>query len=79
MNYLSMVIQPLGDKELYMITNVYGPQKLEVKLKLLTSQEELRERHPDMPWILGGDFNMIRYLMERKVGTTILGRDSIAF
>ena len=23
-NYLSLVIQPLGDKELYMITNVYG-------------------------------------------------------
>ena len=26
-NYLSLVCQPLGDKEIYMITNVYGPQK----------------------------------------------------
>ena len=26
-NYLSLVIQPLCDKKIYMITNVYGPQK----------------------------------------------------
>ena len=25
-NYLSLVCQPIGDKETYMITNVYGPQ-----------------------------------------------------
>ena len=48
-NYLSLVIQPLGDKEIYMITTVYGPQKLEDKLKLLTSLKKLRERYPDMP------------------------------
>lgn len=36
-NYLSLVIQPVGDKEIYIITNVYRPQKLEDKLKLLTS------------------------------------------
>lgn len=61
-----MVIQPLGDKEVYLITNVYGPQKLEDKLRLLISHEELRERYPVMPWILGGDFNMIRSLIEKK-------------
>ena len=26
-NYLFVVCQPIGDKEVYMITNVYGPQK----------------------------------------------------
>jgi len=67
-NYLSMVIQPLGDKEVYLITNVYGPQKLEGKLKLLSSLEELRERYLVMPWIVEGDFNMIRSLSEKKVG-----------
>ena len=65
-NYLSMVIQPLGDKEVYLLTNVYGPQKLEDKLKLLTSLEELRGRNLGIPWILGGDFNMIRSLLEKK-------------
>jgi len=69
----------LGDREIYMITNVYGPQKLEDKLKLLTSLEELRERYPDMPWILAGDFNMIKSLTEKKGGTRTRGRDSIAF
>ena len=78
-NYLLMVIQHLGDKEIYMITNVYGPKKLEDKLKLLTSLEELRERHPNMPWILAGNFNMIKSLTEKKGGTRKLGRDSIAF
>ena len=51
-NYLSVVIQPLVDKEVYLITNVYGPQKLEDKFRLLTSLEELRERHVGIPWIL---------------------------
>jgi len=36
-NYLLLVIQPLGDTKTYLITNVYGPQKIEDKLKLLTS------------------------------------------
>lgn len=26
-NYLPMICQPIGDKEIYMMTNVYGPQK----------------------------------------------------
>ena len=78
-NYLSLVIQPLGDKEIYIIKNVYGPQKIEDKLKLLTSLEELRERYPNMPWILARDFNMMRSLTEKKGGTKKLGRDFIAF
>ena len=52
-NYLSVVIQTLGDKEVYLITNIYGPQKLEDKFRLLTSLEELRERHTCIQWILG--------------------------
>eukprot|EP00253_Pinus_taeda_P016893 PITA_16893 len=78
-NYLSVVIQPLGDKEFYLITNFYGPQKPEDKIRLLTSLEDLRDRHSGIPWILGGDFNMIRSLSEKKGGTGSLGRDSIAF
>ena len=48
-NYLSVVIQPLGDKEVYLITNFYGSQKLEDKFRLLTSLEKLRERHTSIP------------------------------
>jgi len=49
------------------------------KLKLLTSLEDLRARHPNMPWIVAGDFNMIRSLLEKKRGTRQLGRDFEAF
>ena len=62
-----MVIQPLGDKEVYLITNVYGPRKPEDKLRLLTSLEDLRDKHSSILWILGGDFNMIRSVSEKKV------------
>lgn len=48
-HHLSLIIQPVGDKECYMITNVYGPQLLEEKLRLLTSLEETKERHPELP------------------------------
>ena len=54
-NYLTMVVQPLGHKEVYLITNVYGPQKPDNKPRLLTSLEDLRDRHSGIPWILGGD------------------------
>jgi len=41
--------------------------------------EELRERHPAVTWILGGDFNMFRSLTKKKGGTRSLGRDSLTF
>eukprot|EP00253_Pinus_taeda_P034929 PITA_34929 len=65
-NYLSVVIQPIGVSETFLVTNVYGPQHLEDKLKLLEALSDLRRRHIGMPWILGGDFNMIKSLLEKK-------------
>jgi len=62
-----------------MITNFYGPQKQEDKIKLLTSLKELRARHPNVPWIVARDFNMIRSLKEKKGGIRHLGRDCITF
>ena len=62
-----------------MITNVYGPQKQADKLKFLTSLEDLRARHTILPWIVAGDFNMIRSLSKKKGGTRQLGRESMAF
>jgi len=65
-NYLSVVIQHVGDKDTYVVTNVYGPQRTHDKLKFLYSLADLRERHAGIPWIMGGDFNMIKYLSEKK-------------
>jgi len=39
----------------------------------------MKKRYPALPWILGGDFNMTKSLMEKKGGTRTLGRDSVAF
>eukprot|EP00253_Pinus_taeda_P021718 PITA_21718 len=58
-NYLSLVCSLVGDKEIYMITNVYGPHKQANKLKLLTSLEDLRARYPSMPWIVAADIETI--------------------
>jgi len=41
-NYLLVVIQPMGDKEIYLVTNVYELQRLDGKLKLLDSLQDLR-------------------------------------
>jgi len=52
--------------ETYLVTNFYGPQRLDDKLKFLDSLVELRDRHVGVPWIMGGDFNMIKTLSEKK-------------
>ncbi len=78
-NYLSVVIRPVGERDTYLVTNVYGPQRIEDKLKFLDSLVDLRDRHTGIPWIMGGDFNMIRSLSKKKGGTKALGRDSLEF
>lgn len=67
-DYLSVVIQVVGVKETYLLTNVYGPQRMDEKLRFLNSLEDLRDRHAGSPWILGGDFNMIKSLSKKKMG-----------
>lgn len=41
-DYISVIIQPVGDKELYLATNVYGPQRPEGKLLFPDSLQKLR-------------------------------------
>lgn len=48
-NYLSIVIQPKGVAETFVVTNVYGPQEVEDKLKLLDSLTDLRIRQNGIP------------------------------
>ena len=65
-NYLSVVMQPMGVSETFLVTNVYGPQKIDDKLKLIDSLRDLRNRQDEIPWILEGDFNMIKSLLKRN-------------
>lgn len=68
-NYLSVVIQPVGVSKTFLVTNVYGHQRIEDKLKLLEALIDLRNRQARIPWIMGGDFNMIKSLLQKKGGT----------
>eukprot|EP00253_Pinus_taeda_P022115 PITA_22115 len=52
-NYLSVVIQPVGVSETFLVTNVYDPQRIDDKLKLLESLIDLRKRHAGIPCIMG--------------------------
>eukprot|EP00253_Pinus_taeda_P004501 PITA_04501 len=59
--------------------NVYGLQRIDDKLNFIDSLVDLRDRHAGIPWIMGGDFNMIKSLSEKKRGTRALRKDSLAF
>jgi len=78
-NYLSAIIQPMGMSETFLVTNVYGPQRIDEKISFLSSLVDLRSRHKEIPWVLGGDFNMIKSLSEKKGGTRILSKDAAGF
>ncbi len=49
------------------------------KLRFLDSLTDLKERYAGIPWIMGGDFNMIKSLSEKKGGTRALTKDALAF
>ena len=78
-NYLSMVIQPVGDRNTYLVTNVYGPQRLDDKIRFIGSLVDLQNRFAGLPWVIGADFNMIRSLLKKKRGTRALNKDSSSF
>ena len=59
-HHLSLIFQPVGDIQCYMIANVYGTQPMEDKVRLLTMLEDMKKRYPALPWILGGDFNITK-------------------
>jgi len=61
------------------VTNIYGPQRLQEKLEMLLDLDEVRQHHGADHWILGGDYNMITNLAEKKGGLRRLDKDSEAF
>jgi exonuclease III len=77
--YLSVDLQVIGTPDKVMFTNVYGPQLLDDKKRMMTALENLRDRNMNSHWILAGDFNIIVTLAEKKGGVRRLDRDVEVF
>jgi hypothetical protein len=76
---LSVNMQIIGNTEMILCTNVYGPQMLEEKRRMLLDLEDLKSHSNNHHWILVGDFNTITSLVEKKGGTRRLDRDAKEF
>ena len=50
------------------VTNVYGPQKVMEKCSFISSLKSVRYILPNEHWVVGGDFNLITSLEEKKGG-----------
>ena len=64
---LSAYFHILGTRIKGLVTNVYGPPRVEKKLAFLDSITDIKEIFEDKAWILGEEFNLIRNLDEKKV------------
>jgi exonuclease III len=76
---LTVSMQIIGNTEVILCTNVYGPQVSEEKRKMIRDLEDLKTRSSNLQWILAGDFNIITSLAEKKGGTRRLDRDAEDF
>ena len=76
---LSVIFNMPDSQQTICITNVYGPQRIQEKFKMLEDLNEIRQQHGTNQWILGGNFNMITNLAEKKGGLRRLDKDAEAF
>lgn len=78
-SYIATEFQLTGNSETYLCINVYGPQRLEDKASFLRMLTKLKQRYQHSKIIMGGDFNMITTLLEKKGGLRRLNKDSELF
>ena len=71
--------QILGTCTRGFMTNVYGSPREEQKRKILESLGRLKWSSEGKPWILGGEFNLVRNLDENKGGIRHLNSNSEYF
>ena len=69
----------LGTRIRGIITNVYGPPKVDQKEIFIDSLSDLKTIVLNRAWIIGGDFNLIRNLGEKKGGICSLNPASTLF
>ena len=69
----------LGTRIRGFISNVYGPLKVVQKQAFIESLTDLKNLVQNIAWIIGGDFNLIRNLDEKKGGIRSLNTASTLF
>ena len=65
---MSCFYKIIGTSQVGFLSNVYGPSQSSRKLEFLDSLHGLKEEANGLSWILGGDFNIIQSLEEKKGG-----------
>eukprot|EP00253_Pinus_taeda_P029818 PITA_29818 len=65
---LSGVCRIVGTKERILISGVYGPHLPRGRKEFMRNIQAVRKLIPDDLWIIGGDFNLIRDLGEKRGG-----------
>ena len=78
-NSISTSFHLLGSSIKGYLMNVYGPQIASGKKNILKHIDWFKTLHTDSPIIIGGDFNMISNLEERKGGLRSLSREDETF
>eukprot|EP00253_Pinus_taeda_P036244 PITA_36244 len=58
----------IGSAEKLLTRGVYGPHIAGERERFLKNVKEARGLYPEMSWIIGGDFNLIRTVDEKKGG-----------
>jgi exonuclease III len=76
---LSAHFEIIGSNQEGTITNVYGPQGQQEKIKFMERLARVKSLATTPNWILGGDFNMIMSLEEKTGGSKRLEQDSGKF
>jgi len=76
---ITVVLKITGITETICVTNIYIPHRAEDRIQMLSSVMRILESIPHLFKIIGGDFNMILNLWEKKGGLRKLDRDAKAF
>jgi len=76
---LSGTFKVIGSSECTVLTRVYGPHTPTERKGFLQNLKAMRRLIPEKPWIIGGDFNMITTLEEKRGGLRRVDSDMEAF
>jgi len=69
----------IGTIEEFVISGVYGPHTPRERKNFLQNLKAMRTRIPEKPWIVGGDFNLIKSLEEKRGGLRRMDTDMEMF